>query len=129
MKFNSNKGSPDIPFELQRAQQHDNLVIFCGAGISKPTLPLFKGLVENVYGRVDESRNMMEQDEFKKEQFDRVLYLLEQRLQGNQVRQAVMDDLQLKPNSTKTYEAIKTHGAILELSQGHLTKFLILFNL
>ncbi|WP_131655588.1 hypothetical protein [Methylocucumis oryzae] len=49
MKFIPGK-APDIPRKLIEAQENDNLLFFCGAGISYPAgLPLFAGLVEKVY--------------------------------------------------------------------------------
>jgi hypothetical protein len=50
MKFIAGKAALDIPCELLEAQENDNLILFCGAGISYPAgLPLFKGLVDDVY--------------------------------------------------------------------------------
>ena len=50
MKFITTKGAPDIPLEILEAQENQELVFFCGAGISYPAgLPLFGKLVDDVY--------------------------------------------------------------------------------
>ena len=45
-------GEVELPNEIERALEEQRLVFFCGAGVSVYTgLPLFKGLVEEVFQR------------------------------------------------------------------------------
>ena len=61
MKFIARKGSPDIPLDVLEAQESDKLVIFCGAGISRPArLPGVEGLVKMVYKVPDIYLNKLE---------------------------------------------------------------------
>ena len=49
-------GGPDIPDELLAAQELGNVIFLCGAGVSKNAgLPLFEGLVQQVYEALGET--------------------------------------------------------------------------
>ena len=72
MQFITN--GPNIPDELLQAHEEGRLVFFCGAGISYPAgLPGFKGLVENIYNFCGTGRLDIEEDAFKRGQYDIVL--------------------------------------------------------
>ena len=92
-------------------------MFFCGAGISFPAgLPSFKGLVDEIYGRVGTVRNAIEQKAYERHQFDATLDLLERRLPGQRlaVRTALADALQPK---LRRKGAKDTHTALLELAR------------
>lgn len=82
MKFITNKGAPDIPLEILEAQESEQLVFFCGAGISYPAgLPSFSKLVDDVYDALAIPKNDLELEAIKEKLYDRALGLLEQRTQ------------------------------------------------
>lgn len=115
MQFITN--GPNIPDELLQAHEEGRLVFFCGAGISYPAgLPGFKGLVENIYNFCGTGRLDIEEDAFKRGQYDIVLELLERRLPGGRikVRQALVETL--KPNLDRE-GAINTHISLLKLAR------------
>lgn len=114
-------GGPHIPDELIQNLEDENVVLFCGAGVSKNAgLPLFDGLVKEVYVRLHqavrghgEPSNEEEHDEFQAKNFDRVLGLLENRLGSRDVvRNAVRDILELPPGVQLPF-----HCSILELAR------------
>lgn len=86
MQFVTN--GPDIPDTLLQAHEEGRVVFFCGAGISYPAgLPGFEGLVKEIYrlnGTVL-SGSEIEQEAFKRGQFDATLDLLERRLPGQRL--------------------------------------------
>ena len=85
MQFITN--GPDVPDELLQAHEDGRLVFFCGAGISYPAgLPIFKGLVENIYNILGTSLLDIEEDAFKRGQYDLALELLERRLPGGRLK-------------------------------------------
>jgi len=107
------KNGPDIPIELLQAQEEGKLVFFCGAGVSfAAKLPGFKGLVELIYESAGEEKNRQEEREFDACNYDRVLGLLENRLQPGIVRSAIISSLSLTETSN-----VETHNAILTLSK------------
>ena len=115
MQFITN--GPNIPDELLQAHEEGRLVFLCGAGISYPAgLPGFKGLVENIYNFCGTGRLDIEEDAFKRGQYDIVLELLERRLPGGRikVRQALVETL--KPNLDRE-GAINTHISLLKLAR------------
>ena len=85
-------GGPDIPNELIVAQERGETLFVCGAGVSHTVgLPLFRKLVEQVYGRLGESwvhhpaeRAGMEERGELFGQYDRVLRCLERRLAASE---------------------------------------------
>ncbi len=118
MKFITTKGAPDIPLEILEAQENHNLVFFCGAGISYPAgLPLFSKLVDDVYDALAETPDELEQQALKSNLYDRVLGLLEARLQGdnpnsqNLVMREIIKQLIIPDGAN-----LDTHKALLELS-------------
>lgn len=119
MKFITNKGAPDIPLEVLEAQEQGRLVFFCGAGVSYPAgLPIFSQLVDDVFDGLQEEANELESQAKKSYAYDRVLGLLEKRLQGNRdndhnfVRREIIKQLSLDDNAN-----LQTHKAILDLSK------------
>jgi len=57
MRFLPN--GPNIPIELVAAQERGQTIFVCGAGVSHTVgLPLFRGLVENVYQEPGEDWNL-----------------------------------------------------------------------
>jgi hypothetical protein len=104
---------PDIPNELLQIQEEGNLVIFCGAGISKRVgLPLFAGLVDDIYKNLNLVMTPDEQEAYDQNQYDRVLYLLEEiRRERTRVRKEVRNILDIKQGSPlTTYRNLITLG-------------------
>src|SRR5258707_1129598 len=92
-------GGPDLPEELLQLLEDGRLALFCGAGASYPAgLPGFSGLVERVYQQTNQVKSELEQAEFDRLNFDRVLGLLESRIGSQTVRRAVIDALKLDPS-------------------------------
>lgn len=113
------KNAPDIPFELLQAQENDNLILFCGAGISYPAgLPLFKGLVDGVYEELATTPTPQEKQAIKQWRYDTALELLERRyhsdnrVDNHAVRRAIAKRLTLKSDAN-----IDTHKALLQLAK------------
>jgi hypothetical protein len=81
---------PDIPIEVLQALEDGELVFFCGAGVSKPAgLPLFGELVKAIYECVHEEMTELEKKASANGEHDRVLTLLERRVNAIQVRSAI----------------------------------------
>lgn len=115
MQFITN--GPDIPDKLLQSHEEGKLAFFCGAGISYPAgLPGFKGLVEDIYNLCGTNLLAIEEDAFKRGQYDIVLELLERRLPGGRikVRQALVEAL--KPNLDRE-GAVNTHASLLKLAR------------
>ncbi|ADE17037.1 conserved hypothetical protein (plasmid) [Nitrosococcus halophilus Nc 4] len=108
---------PDIPEALLQAHEEGLVVFFCGAGISYPAgLPGFKGLVDAIYHLVGTMPNAIEEEAYKRKQFDATLDLLERRLPGQRlaVRKALAEALQPK---LRRKGATDTHAALLQLAR------------
>ncbi len=81
---------PEIPMEVLQALEDGALVFFCGAGVSKPAgLPLFGELVNAIYGCVHAEMTGLEKKASDNGEHDRVLTLLERRVNAIQVRSAI----------------------------------------
>lgn len=124
------EAGPDIPAELIVAQEKGETLFVCGAGVSRTVgLPLFRRLVEQVYGRLGEDwahhpaeRAGMVKGEELFGQYDRVLRCLERRLAASEsprnrnmkarIRAAVRDEL-APPDQAD----LSNHLALLELSR------------
>ncbi len=105
------KDGPDIPIQVMQALEEGRLVFFCGAGVSKgEKLPLFSELVDQVYEALNEEKKELEFSEYHACNYDRVLGLLEKRMQPGLVRKTIIDKLTL-PTAAK----LKTHKALLTL--------------
>ena len=107
---------PDIPEELLQAHEDGRVVFFCGAGISTPAgLPLFKGLVDEIYKQLGTTKTPVEEKAYEKEQYDATLGQLERRYPGQ--RLAVRSTLTsiLKPKWRRKF-ATTTHQALLQLA-------------
>ena len=108
---------PDIPDALLQAHEDGRVVFFCGAGVSYPAgLPGFKGLVDQIYTRVGTTRSEIEEEAYKRSQFDATLDLLERRIAGGRlaVRTALAEAL--RPNLRRK-GATETHESLLQLSR------------
>jgi NAD-dependent SIR2 family protein deacetylase len=121
---------PDVPAELVAAQEQGKTISVCGAGASRGVgLPLFRGLVEGVYKRLDENwalhiaeREGMKPDGALAGQYDRVLRSLERRLIASdasrsrsmreRIRTAVRQEL-----APAAAADLANHLALLELSR------------
>ena len=121
---------PDIPYDLIVAQERGETIFVCGAGVSRTAgLPLFHGLVEDVYRRLGENwthhpaeRAGMAPDGKLYGQYDRVLRCLERRLSASdaprnrnmkeRIRAAVREAL-APPQEAE----LSNHLALLELSR------------
>ena len=109
------KNGPDVPEILLQAHEEGRVVFFCGAGISYPAgLPDFKGLVDDIYRKVNAWREPNEEETYTRGQYDVTLGLLERRfpMQRKAIRRAVKDILQ--PNFDLE-NALDTHKALLLL--------------
>ncbi|WP_372522111.1 anti-phage defense-associated sirtuin Dsr1 [Sulfuricaulis sp.] len=107
---------PNIPEHLLQAHEDGRVVFFCGAGISTPAgLPLFKGLVDDIYAQLGTTKTPVEDKAYEKEQYDATLDQLERRYPGQ--RLAVRSTLAtiLKPKWHRK-DATTTHGALLQLA-------------
>jgi NAD-dependent SIR2 family protein deacetylase len=77
---------PEIPIEVLPMLEDSELVFFCGAGVSTPTgLPLFGELVSAIHKCVHEDMRELEKQAFQNGAHDRVLTLLERRVDAFQV--------------------------------------------
>ena len=119
MKFITKKWAPNIPLELLEAQESDELIFFCGAGISYPAgLPGFVGLVNHIYDELLETKHNLEIEAIKNGFYDRALGLLEHRIQAhnesgiNSVRRIIIDKLRIQSGAN-----LETHQSILELAK------------
>jgi len=114
MQFVAN--GPDIPDRLLQAHEEGHVVFFCGAGISYPAgLPGFKGLVDEIYRRVDTTRPDIEQNAYCRGQFDGTLNLLERRLPGQRIAVRTALAEALEPDLSRE-GATDTHAALLQLA-------------
>ena len=108
---------PDIPDKLLQAHEEENVIFFCGAGISYPAgLPDFKGLVDKIYEHTGANRTLIQEDAYNKKKYDATLNLLEQDITGGRlvVRNALKEILQ--PNM-RLKDASATHLALLQLGR------------
>ena len=78
MKFSED--GPNFPAELLDALLAGEAVFVCGAGISVPQLPLFKGLVDRVYEELHLEPDGGEEAAIKDERYEEVLGSLARRL-------------------------------------------------
>lgn len=106
------KGGPDIPAPVLQALEDGELVLFCGAGISKPMLPNFSELVTKLYAAVGEKATPEERSAIETGQLDRSLGLLEKRLTPGELRRQVHRMLTLPDLSN-----LPLHKSILELAK------------
>lgn len=106
---------PDIPVKVLTTQQEGKLVLFCGAGLSRlrAGLPLFGGLVRQVYEGLSTEPLPQEAEAIEARQFDLALELLERRVKPRPMRQAVVDCLTTPPN-----DDLSAHLAVLDLARG-----------
>ena len=111
------KNGPDIPERLLQAHEDGKVVFFCGAGISYPAgLPDFKGLVTQLYEKMGEPRNKIQENAIKSGQFDTAIGLLESSDVGE--RKAVREKLaEILTPSNLTPDATATHRALLTLGK------------
>ncbi len=109
---------PDIPVELMNRRDDGKVVFFCGSGISVGTnLPDFRDLVLQIYERTAQTRTDLEQELLDKGQLDKVLGLLEGRLNSGSLRRETIDIL----TAPLPKNSLSTHEALLSLSRtaGH----------
>ena len=114
------KGGPDIPERLLQAHEDGRVVFFCGAGISYPAgLPGFRGLVEELYSRLEVAPDPVQTAAIKDKRYDTAVDLLERNIVGGreavreQLAQILEADTSL-PNATSTHEALLTLGKCRE---------------
>jgi NAD-dependent SIR2 family protein deacetylase len=103
------RNGPDIPESLLQAHEEGNVVFFCGAGVSYPAaLPDFKGLVDQLYQKLNTTKEIIEQRAFEQDKYDATIDLLERRYSGSRVAvRTVLIDI-LKPKWPKK-DATTTH--------------------
>jgi SIR2-like domain len=110
---------PNIPNALVDAHEEGRVVFFCGAGISYPAgLPLFKGLVDEIYNKLGTSQNdsEAEAEAYTNKQYDTTLNLLEARYPNGRIRVREALAQSLIPDLTKE-GATTTHAALLDLAR------------
>src|SRR6266403_1975632 len=77
------RNGPDIPDGLLEAHEDGRVVFFCGAGISYPArLPGFRGLVKELYDRLNWSPSGVEKTAFANREYDTAIGLLESKILG-----------------------------------------------
>ena len=98
---------PNIPVSFLNRLQDDEIVFFCGAGVSMPSkLPDFKGLVQGLYSAFG-----MEFDE-RRDDYDRMLEELESNYSG--VREKVRSILE--PDEEVSRCQLENHQNLLRLA-------------
>ena len=108
------KNGPDIPERLMQSHEDGRVVFFCGAGISYPAgLPLFSGLVEQLYNRLGHVPDSVQQSAMDNWQYDTAINLLESSTVGGRsvVRKELLEILNpdlSKPNATTTHNSLLT---------------------
>jgi NAD-dependent SIR2 family protein deacetylase len=106
------KNGPSIPIKLLQSLEDGQLVIFCGAGVSRCCgLPDFGGLVEEVCAQLRHPMEANEQELFKNKAFDVLLGVLEKRFDKTRLRNVVRGVLDIRHDSDLT-----THEALLQLA-------------
>ena len=113
------KNGPEVPERLVQMHEEGKVVLFCGAGISRPAgLPDFKGLVDQVYQGLGEVRKPPEVLAYQDKRYDLVIDLLERRLKNRAlVREQIRTILTPAPANLATPAATTTHRAVLALAQ------------
>lgn len=105
-------GGPDIPLELLQSAQEGNLVLFCGAGVSRRAgLPDFSELVRQLYHDLDPTRDLDNCKEFADKRLDGLLWTLERRVGTEQFRKGLVSRLTLQPDAN-----VETHRALVQLA-------------
>ena len=111
MQFTSN--GPDIPIEILDAQEKNELVIFTGAGISKPAgLPLFGELTNNIIKKLNADPDRHIKEELRHGSFDRVFSWLEKEFGRKRLAYELKKQL-IPQNSTST-----SHSDLIDLATG-----------
>lgn len=117
MQFVTN--GPDIPDALLQAHEEGRVVLFCGAGISRPAgLPDFGGLVKRLFQQAGEPADGAESDLIGQSQFDRAIGRYERRIQGGRTTTRRGLPSILTADLTKRF-ALTTHFALLTLGRSH----------
>lgn len=107
---------PHIPERLLWAHEEGRVVFFCGAGISYPAgLPDFKGLVDQMYVKLGTMPDPIEEQAYRKSQYDATLDLLERRYPGQRLAVRTALASVLKPKWQRKH-ATRTHEALLHLA-------------
>lgn len=107
---------PDIPEEVLNALRDNQLVLFCGAGISRASgLPDFDGLVKSVRQELDLDAK---QDEFHGSEhlsLDKQLMLMEGKLTDSSIMRKEI--VKILSKNIPNEECLNTHKALLYLSK------------
>jgi hypothetical protein len=111
----------EIPFEVLQALEDDQLLFFCGAGVSVGTgLPGFEKLTAELYSRLNLGQRLEdgtpagptpEREAFERKAFDTVIHLLEQRVgRPELVRRHVIEILTapVEPDRLELHRSILT---------------------
>lgn len=111
MRFSED--GPDFPAELLDALLAGEVVFVCGAGVSSPQLPLFSGLIKQVYEELRMEPDGGEESAIKGARYEEALGSLARRLvHESKMYQAV--ETILKPQAAPD---LANHRALLRLSR------------
>lgn len=109
------QNGPYLPERLLQAHEEGRVVFFCGAGISYPArLPGFRGLVEELYRRLEPNASAVQKLAIKSKQYDTAVGLLEAVVGRERVRRTMASILTPDLTSPK---ATATHKALLNLGR------------
>ena len=104
------RNGPDIPERLLQAHEDGHVVFFCGAGISRPVLPDFGGLVKELYAQFGGATNQCQKEAIKRGQYDIAVELLEAEIVDGRtrVRRTLASILKTptKPNKNTAHESL-----------------------
>lgn len=109
---------PDIPERLLQAHEEGRVVFFCGAGISAypARLPMFYQLVTELYNKLGDKPNAIQQTAIDTGQLDTAIGLLEAGITGGRlkVRKTMAGLLKYDPTIKNFTD---THESLLQLSR------------
>jgi len=107
---------PDIPEEVLNALQDNQLVLFCGAGISMATgLPNFDGLVKSVRKELGLDTGDYQFRDSKHLSLDKQLMLMEEQLPDPSIMRGEI--VKILSQDIPNEECLNTHKALLDLSK------------
>lgn len=114
----------DIPNRLIEAQERGEVVFLCGAGVSFGAgLPSFKGLVDEIYAKLNEHLDHYptEKEAYEQKAFDRVLGILTRRIGETDAHDTPLVKREIRKAVRAALESgakeLPDHAALLQLSR------------